>query len=149
MTQLHFHPIAGQSLSIIDTILHTQEVVSVGGSLSPVHLIIEELVVNIVDYAYPVASEDPLSPTDDYLDVEITLDDSKLTFRFHDGGVPFNPLQQTPPDTSLPMSKRKKGGLGIFLVKKEADDISYEYTGCENVLTVSFNISNHKEAIAI
>ena len=143
MTQLHFHPIAGRALSIIDAILHTPEVVAAGGALGPIHLVIEELVVNVANYAYPPVANDSKSPVEDYLDVDILLHDENLTLRFRDGGMPFNPLELPPPDLSLPMSERKKGGLGICLVRKEADDIAYEYKGGENVLTVSFDLRNN------
>ena len=141
MTQLHFSHVAGRALSIIDAILHTPEVTAVGGALGPVHLVIEELVVNIVNYAYP-ADDDTQAPTADYLDVEISIHEEKLRLRFRDGGVPFNPLELPPPDMSLPMSQRKKGGLGIFLVKREADELAYEYTSGENVLTVSLDVGD-------
>lgn len=142
MTRLHFHPIAGRALSIIGAILHTPEVVEAGGALGPIHLVIEELVVNVTDYAYPSVPSDSKSLVEDYLDVETLLHDEKLMLRFRDGGLPFNPLEQASPDLSLPLAQRKKGGLGIWLVMKETDDVAYEYTSGENVLTVRFDISN-------
>ena len=51
--------------------------------------------------------------------------------------MPFNPLTHEPPDTTLPIDRRPIGGLGIFLVIKEADAITYDYSDNENVLTVS------------
>lgn len=95
-----------------------------------IHLAVVELVTNIVDYAYPERS-------DDYLDVELQRDEKHITIRFKDGGVPFNPLEQDPPDISLPMSERKIGGLGIFLVIKNMESVTYEYTDGENILTIS------------
>ncbi len=56
--------------------------------------------------------------------------------RFRDGGVPFNPLDQTPPDVSLPMELRAIGGMGFYIVTKKMDSVEYEYTAGENVLTV-------------
>ena len=122
MNRLHFHPIRGKALAIVAAILQTEEVASVGKAYGVIRLVTEELVVNIVDYAYPEGG-------DDYLDVEITL-------CFRDGGIPFNPLDQPPPDISLPMEQRPIGGLGFFIVTKKMDSVTYEYTGGENVLTV-------------
>lgn len=140
MTQLHFHHIAGQEHDIIAAIIQTPEVVAVGGAMGPVHLVVEELVVNIVNYAYQ--SEGPQTSKGDYLDVETDLHGERLTIRLRDGGVPFNPLEQASPDTSLPMSQRKKGGLGILLVKKETDELTYEHTDGENVLTIGFDVGD-------
>lgn len=129
MTRLHFQPIRGKTLDIIDAIIQTEEVASAGDMQHPVRLAVEELVVNIVDYAYPDGEEG-------YLDVDITRDDGGITLRFCDGGVPFNPLEKEPPDTTLPISQRKIGGLGILFVTKVMDSVTYEYAGGQNILTV-------------
>ena len=127
--RLHFHPIRGKALAIVAAILQTEDVASVGKAFGVIRLVAEELVVNIVDYAYPEGG-------DDYLDVEIERDEKRITLCFRDGGVPFNPLDQPPPDLSLPMEQRPIGGLGFFIVTKKMDSVTYEYTGGENVLTV-------------
>lgn len=129
MTQLHFHPIQGKALDIIGAILHTKEVASVGKSFGTVRLVTEEIVVNIVDYSYS-----------DYLDVEAIRDEEGITLRFRDGGIPFDPLGNGLPDTSLPIEQRLMGGLGIFLVIKKMDSVKYEYTNGENALTVFLHI---------
>ncbi len=129
MTQLHFLSIRGKTLDIIDAILHTGEVVSVEFMLDKIHLVVEEVVTNIVKYAYPDGA-------DGYLDVEAENCDGQIILRFRDGGTPFNPLTKGAPDTSLPMDHRPIGGLGIYLVKKNVDSVDYEYSNGENILTV-------------
>lgn len=131
MTQLHFQPIQDKTLDILETILRTEEVASVGGALGILSVVIEELVVNIVNYAHS-----------DYLDVEIIRDEKNIALRFHDNGIPFNPLQKDPPDITSPLEDRKIGGLGIFMVKKFMDTVSYEYTEGENVLMVMKQLKN-------
>lgn len=125
MTRLHFQPIQGKSLDIIDAILQTEEVASVGNAREKICVVVEELVLNIVDYS-----------NSNYLDVEILRNERSITLRFHDAGVPFNPLKKDPPDITLPMEEREIGGLGIFLVTKYMDTVAYERTGGENILTV-------------
>jgi len=129
MTWFHFSPIQDKTLDIIDKILKAEEMVSLGGVLYTVRLVIEELVVNVVNYS-----------GSDYLDVEVERDEKLVTLRFRDGGVAFNPLEHTPPDVSKPIEERPIGGLGIFLVIQKAEHIEYEYTQGENVLTVSLKI---------
>jgi anti-sigma regulatory factor (Ser/Thr protein kinase) len=126
MSQLHFQPLQGMELDIIDAILQTKEVVALDNCQSAIRLVTEELVVNIADYA-----------GSDYLDVETELDEEKITLRFRDGGVPFNPLDMEPPDTSLSLDEREIGGLGIFFVINHMDKVEYEYKNGENILTVS------------
>ena len=132
MTRLHFQPILGKNVEIINAMLHHKELASVDEVLyRKLNVVVDELVTNIVNYAYP-------NGENDYLDVEIMHDKELLTIRFRDGGVPFNPLEKAPSDITLPMDQRPIGGLGILLVVQKVDTIAYEYIDSENVLTISF-----------
>lgn len=133
MTRLHFQPIQGKSLDILATILKNEEVVSADDVWRKLSVVVEELVLNIVDYA-----------NSDYLDVEIIRDEKSITLRFHDGGIPFNPLEKEEPDFTIPLEDRKIGGLGIFMVTKYMDTVTYERTGEENILTVRKNVKKTK-----
>ena len=68
----------------------------------------------------------------DPLSVEIT---------FIDNGAPYDPLAKADPDTTLSLKERKKGGLGIFMVKKSMDNVSYEYKDGNNILTIKKNLN--------
>lgn len=132
MIRIHFQPILGKNVEIINAMLHHKELASVDEVLyRKLNVVVDELVTNIVNYAYP-------NGENDYLDVEIMHDKELLTIRFRDGGVPFNPLEKAPPDITLPMDQRPIGGLGILLVVQKVDAIAYEYIDSENVLTISF-----------
>ena len=133
MTRLHFQPIQGKALDILDTILKNEEVASADDVWRKLSVVVEELVLNIVDYA-----------NSDYLDVEIIRDEKSITLRFHDGGIPFNPLEKEEPDFTIPLEDRKIGGLGIFMVIKYMDTVTYERTGEENILTVRKNVKKQK-----
>lgn len=137
MTSLRFQPIAGKTEEIVAAILRTEEVASCHDIQYPVHLVCEEIVINVVDYAYP--------DTDNgYLEIEVSKNEKELVIQFRDGGVPFDPLQREEPDISLPLEERQIGGLGIFLVQQMMDMVSYEYSNNENVLTIKKNISHEK-----
>ena len=129
MRKLHFQPIAGKALDILDTILHTPEVTSCKEAFGDVRMACEELVANVVDYAYPDRS-------DGYLEVEIEKDEHAIIIRLKDGGVAFNPLEAETPDMTKPLEERQIGGLGIFIMLKKMDSVSYEHTDSENVLTI-------------
>ncbi|MBQ3858588.1 Histidine kinase-like ATPase domain-containing protein [Xylanibacter ruminicola] len=138
MTSLHFQPIKGKAPEIIDAILGTGEVAGVESENKFINMVVEEIVVNVVSYAYP---DNP----DGYLDVVTTRNKNLITFRFSDGGIPFNPLQREPPDITLPLEQWKIGGLGIMMVIKKAEAINYEYTNGENILTVSLPTHNNSK----
>ena len=97
--------------------------------LMQMELVIEELFVNVASYAY--------KPNIGICTVQKILEDNprSITVTFIDSGVPYNPLKKEDPDTSLGVEEREIGGLGIFLVKKNVDDITYEHKDGQNVLT--------------
>ena len=100
-----------------------------------IDIAVEELFVNIAGYAYGQESgvavvqvsvhEDPLS-------AEIT---------FIDNGIRYNPLAKEDPDVTLSVKERKKGGLGIFMVKNSMDDVIYAYKDGKNILTIKKNLN--------
>ena len=136
MSELHFQPIKGRAKEILQAILQTPEVTSCSRKdMMVFRLVCEELVVNIASYAYPDDAEG-------YIDVKIEKTDHRIVFCFRDGGVPFNPLEHKMPDTSQSWEQRGIGGLGIFLVLKKMDEVSYAYVDNENVLTIYKNIES-------
>jgi len=133
MSRLHFQPIKGQAHEILTAILKTPEVdfCSLKETLA-LRLACEEIVMNVTSYAYPEG-------TDGFLDVDIQKTD-RITIRFEDGGMPFNPLEQQKPDIRLSWKKRRIGGLGIFLLRHKMDDVRYAYENNKNVLTIEKTI---------
>lgn len=112
----------------------------IGGALEPYHcsdmtqmeiaLAVEEIFVNIASYAYaPQVGQAEIS-------VETFPDPPSVTIRFLDSGRPFNPLAKQDADVTLSAEDRGIGGLGIYLVKKLMDDVSYDYEGGKNILTI-------------
>ena len=91
-------------------------------------LVIEEIFVNIASYAYhPETGAATLC-------MEFEKNPNAVLMTFIDSGKPYNPLEADAPDTTLAIEDRNIGGLGIFLVKKNVDEISYEYTDGKNIL---------------
>ena len=98
----------------------------------------EEIIVNIILYSYP--EEKGL------IKVWIFLDkNSFVSIVIKDHGQPFNPLEKQEPDLAASLDQRAIGGLGIFLVKKLVDDISYCRKNNSNILILKKKL--HKEAI--
>ena len=93
-------------------------------------VVVEEIFTNIANYAY---GDDAGKVT-----IEGCLEDDAAKFRlkFMDHGVPYNPLKQPDPDITAGADERPVGGLGIFLVKNNVDDISYQHEDGQNILTI-------------
>lgn len=93
------------------------------------HVVIDELLMNIISYAYP---------DDDRHDIciKIELSTDRLKVSMVDDGVPFNPLGIETPDTELSLEEREIGGLGIHLIRKMMDRVSYQRRIEKNVISV-------------
>jgi anti-sigma regulatory factor (Ser/Thr protein kinase) len=129
LSKLHFQPIKGQARQILSAILTSPEISSCSLKETMVlRLTCEEIVMNVTSYAYPEGANG-------FLDVEIQKTD-RITIRFEDGGVPFNPLEQKMPNTKLSWKQRRIGGLGIFLIRRKMDDVRYVYEDYRNKLTI-------------
>ncbi|NLE26223.1 MAG: ATP-binding protein [Clostridiaceae bacterium] len=91
---------------------------------------VEEIYMNITNYAYY-----PDTGT-----VSICFDlrgePPQVIIRFTDSGKPFDPLEKADPDITLSASERDIGGLGLYLVKKIIEKVTYEYRDGKNILTI-------------
>ena len=96
---------------------------------SKFNLVFDELLNNIVSFAYRDSDEHEIS-------VGITCAANRLTAIFEDDGIPFNPLSAVTPDTRASLLERELGGLGIHLVRNLVDDVSYQRRIDKNVLTL-------------
>ncbi len=95
---------------------------------------VEELFVNIASYAYGGKS----GPAT--IQVHINENPTSAEITFIDRGKQYDPLAKPDPDVTLAAKDRKKGGLGIFMVKNSMDDIKYEYKDGKNILTLIKNL---------
>ena len=99
-----------------------------------IDIAIDELFSNIAQYAYtPKTGKATVR-------VEVTENPMAVVITFIDNGIPYDPLAKADPNVSLPADERQIGGLGIFMVKKSMDDISYEYKDGQNILTIKKHI---------
>lgn len=100
-----------------------------------IDIAIDELFGNIANYTYGDQTGEAT------VCVEWNESNSFITISFIDQGIPFNPLETEEPDITLSVEERKIGGLGIHLVKKNMDEIEYQYVDGKNRLKISKKIS--------
>lgn len=98
------------------------------------NIAIDEIYSNIVKYGYP---NKPGPVTVQVIEKE---DPHTVYVRFSDEGIPYNPLTNVDPDTTLSAEEREVGGLGIYMVKKSMDDVKYKYENGQNILTIAMKL---------
>lgn len=121
-------PIAGKSAQIIETLMGSEDMPQDPALEFKLRLCVEEVVENIVRYAYQDGHG--------FVEVGTEVRDNALFVTFRDAGVRFDPLAKEDPDITLSAEDRQIGGLGIFLCKQMMDDLKYEYRDGCNCLTM-------------
>ena len=89
---------------------------------------VDELFSNIAHYAYGEETGDAL--------IRMEFPDGSVEITFLDRGIPYDPLARPDPDVTLSAEDRRIGGLGIYMVKKSMDSVSYRYEDGQNILTI-------------
>jgi anti-sigma regulatory factor (Ser/Thr protein kinase) len=94
---------------------------------------LEEAFVNVCNYAYPDAEGD--------IELFCNVAGDDFILEISDNGVPFDLLSLAEPDTSASIEDREIGGLGIFLLRKFTDNVSYRRENGRNKLTLLLHCS--------
>lgn len=94
-------------------------------------IVMDEVYSNIVNYSKATKAITNLRITKDF-----------IFLQFKDDGIPYNPLTNKTPDTTLSADERQIGGLGIFMAKKLSNSMSYKYENNLNTLLIRFDIKN-------
>ena len=105
-----------------------------------IDLAIEEVYVNVAQYAYQHLPPEERRKGMVSICVEDLDDPKRVEVTFADEGIPFDPLAKEDPDVTLNADSRPIGGLGIFMVKKSMDSVEYEYKDGSNILTLVKNL---------
>ena len=92
-------------------------------------LAIEEMVTNVIFYAYPEGT---------CADITLTVesDGKELTFMLSDSGKPFDPTAKEDADIDVNPMDREQGGMGILIVKNIMNEVTYQRLGDINQLTM-------------
>jgi anti-sigma regulatory factor (Ser/Thr protein kinase) len=99
-------------------------------ALDDITLAAEEMVVNAARYAFKDSKRSDI-------DISANISDGVVRIEISYGGIAFDPTSHSVPDTTLPLSERRPGGLGIFLAKETMDEMRYERRGELNVVTLT------------
>jgi len=100
------------------------------GAVIQLQIAVEEIFVNIANYAY----KQEIGTAE--VECRVEPGEGRITIRFKDQGVPFDPLAKEDADVTLTAEERDIGGLGIYMVKEMTDGVDYVYENGSNILTI-------------
>jgi len=97
-------------------------------------LCLHEVLANIISHGGPMAHTAPIRLL---LDVKRDDEGGKISLTVSDAGVPFNPV--TAPERQLPktLDEAPVGGLGLVMIRRFADELTYRHEDGQNHLTFS------------
>jgi len=101
--------------------------------VNEIEIAAEEALVNIFHYAYREQEGD----------VEVSCKAERgmrFIIEIVDRGMPFDPLAVPEPDTTLDVAERQIGGIGVLLIKKLMDDVTYKRDRNQNILRLVVNL---------
>jgi len=95
-----------------------------------IQLAADEASSNIIEHAYA-------GVTGGKIEIDLSISDKELKITMRDHGRSFDPSSVPEPNVKADLSERKIGGLGMYLMRKLMDEVSYESSsGTGNLLTM-------------
>jgi serine/threonine-protein kinase RsbW len=99
------------------------------------NLVLEEAFTNVVNYAYD-------DKEDHFIQIDFEMKERVLSIKIIDDGKAYDPTQNADPDVTLSAEERSIGGLGIFLIRKMMDEVTYQRADTKNILTMTKKLTN-------
>jgi serine/threonine-protein kinase RsbW len=97
------------------------------------NLVMEEMVSNVIFYAYPEGKT---------AEIELLAESNgkELTFVLSDQGKEFDPTLKDDANPDVNPAEREIGGMGIFIVKNIMNEVTYQRLEGKNLLTMKKSI---------
>jgi len=109
-----------ENLAVIaDFIATTMAQLGIEESIFEIQTAVDEACTNIMKYAYEEGKG--------IINISCELRDNDFVITIRDKGKPFDPTSIALPDLEADWSERKIGGLGIYMMRKLMDEVSYSF----------------------
>ncbi len=116
---------------LVDALDHFGHEVGLSADVSfKLTLALDEVVSNVIRHAFEPGS-------DGRVHVRVAYEDGLVTAVVADAGPPYDPRATPPPKMDVPISERRPGGLGVYLVRTLMDSVDYRREDGRNVVTLT------------
>ena len=103
------------------------------------NVVLDELLTNTLSYGFAGRESGEVT-------IEVELRTDRLSVTLTDDGAPFDPFGMAAPDTAPSVEERQIGGLGIHLVRRMMDEVSYHRRADRNVVTLAKRLTGRMTA---
>lgn len=98
--------------------------------VADIRLAVDEAYTNIIKHAYK--NDEHKS-----VDIELGYNSREFWISLLDTGDAFNPSNYTAPDVRKKIKEKKRGGVGVYLIKKLMDHVEYHTDGSVNEIRMT------------
>lgn len=123
-----------QNLSAIRNFVsrHAEEQGFSTEKVADIQLAVDEAYTNIIKHAYKNDSNQQVT-------INLEFDDEKMVVTLTDHGIGFDAEKYKRPNLKRQIAKKKRGGMGVYLIQKLMDEVSYHAKNQKNVLRMCKN----------
>lgn len=86
--------------------------------VSNLRLAVDEACTNIIKHAYDYDE-------DQMVEITVSFEHDQIQISLIDHGEAFDPDTYSKPDLKKQMKKKKRGGVGVYLIRKLMDEVNY------------------------
>lgn len=98
--------------------------------VADIRLAVDEAYTNIIKHAYNNDNQKSV-------DIELGYDNTEFWVALLDTGDAFDPKNYDKPDIRRKIKEKKRGGVGVYLIRKLMDDVEYQTDDAINTIRMT------------
>lgn len=98
--------------------------------VADIQLAVDEAYTNIIKHAYQHDEQKKV-------DIELGYNSNVFWVSLMDTGDAFDPSSYSKPDVRQKIKEKKRGGVGVYLIRKLMDDVQYHTEGSVNKIRMT------------
>lgn len=98
--------------------------------VADIQLAVDEAYTNIIKHAYQ-------NNADETVEIELGYDNTKFWITLLDTGNTFDVSTYSKPNICQRIKEKKRGGVGVYLIRKLMDDVEYQTEDATNTIRMT------------